>query len=310
MAEGLKMFYARHERDKSRRIPVAEIEQSDKKGLICEFCDAKIDCVKAHQRNGKNISAFLRLHKNESHRSNCGNIVKSAINALVAHSQSIEDGKPLIDNGESNFIFRMNVLIDATLTSKKAKIAMDEEINPEEKVRKRIRYQKAEKCLSDYFNTATGVARIRSKIEESTDKKSLSDLVKIVYDGKQISWNDFFYDEERYPVLFKKADKIKHPVAILITVKHQQKHVKTAKNEFYSLNGDVCVLENEDKTKDYFSPALTCNDETFFEKFQPGDEIVIVGNVRITTKPWIEGKTYKNLNFSIINKKQITRIKD
>ena len=45
--------------------------------------------------------------------------------------------------------------------------------------------------------------------------------------GKKISWNDFFYDEDRYPIFLKKTDKITHPVAILITVKEAQKHINT-----------------------------------------------------------------------------------
>lgn len=310
MAEGLKMFYARHERDKINRISVSDIDQDDRDGLICEFCNAKISWVKAHKRNGKNISAFLRLQKNEEHALDCDNVVKSALKSLVAHSRNIEDGKLLIDVEESNFIFRMNVLIDASFASRKAQIAMDEEENPEQKAHKRIQYQKTEKRLTDYFSTAGGIARIRARIEESTDRKTLEELIKIDYNGQEISWNDFFYDEDRYPILFKKADKIKHPVAILVTVKSEQKQIKREKNEFYSLNGETCILEYNDKTKDYFSPSLTCNNSNFFEKLRTQDEIIVVGKIRPTTHPWREGKTYKNLNFNIINKKQIVRLKN
>jgi hypothetical protein len=116
----------------------------------------------------------------------------------------------------------MNVLIEASADLRKASFIPEEEADPEEKARKRIRYKKTEKRLADYFNTAAGIAKIRAKIEESSDKKTLSDLVKIDYNGKKISWNDFFYDEDRYPILFKKAAKITYPVAILITVKKRE----------------------------------------------------------------------------------------
>lgn len=310
MAEGLKMFYARHERAIHTPISVAEIQESDREGLICQFCPAKISWVKAHKRNGKNISAFLRLQKNEHHASDCGNTVKSAVTTLVAHSQNIENGKLLIDANDSIFVFRMNVLIEAGTSVRKARLSLDEECTPEEKARKRVRYQKTEKRLTDYFNTAIGIAKIRARIEESRDKKALSELIKIDYNGKEISWNDFFYEEDRYPILFKNAEKIRHPVAILSTVKHQQKHIKTERSEFYSLNGEVCILENTDNTKDYFSPNLTCNDPMIFEKFHAQDELIIIGNVRTTTKTWTEKKIFKNLNFNIINNKQITRLKD
>ncbi|AFM58334.1 hypothetical protein JW319_22190 [Enterobacter cloacae subsp. cloacae] len=310
MAEGLKMFYARDARNIHSHIPVADIKESERDRLICEFCPAKISWVKAHKRNGKNISAFLRLQKNEEHTFDCKNSVKSAITSLVAHSQNIEDGKLLLEAQDSAFIFRMNVLIEASAALRKASFTPDEEADSEEKARKRIRYKKTEKRLADYFNTAAGIAKIRAKIEESSDKKTLSDLVKIDYNGKKISWNDFFYDEDRYPILFKKAEKIAHPVAILITVKQAQKHINTERGSFCSLKGELCTLEHEDKSKEFFAPGLTCNDTTFFENLGAKDEIIVIGKVRPTIKQWGEGKIFKNLNINVFNKKQITRLKD
>ncbi|MCK7417634.1 hypothetical protein L8P13_16120 [Enterobacter cloacae] len=310
MAEGLKMFYARDARNIYSHIPVADIKESERDRLICEFCPAKISWVKAHKRNGKNISAFLRLQKNEEHTFDCKNSVKSAITSLVAHSQNIEDGKLLLEAQDSAFIFRMNVLIEASAALRKASFTPDEEADSEEKARKRIRYKKTEKRLADYFNTAAGIAKIRAKIEESSDKKTLSDLVKIDYNGKKISWNDFFYDEDRYPILFKKAEKIAHPVAILITVKQAQKHINTERGSFCSLKAELCTLEHEDKSKEFFAPGLTCNDTTFFENLGAKDEIIVIGKVRPTIKQWGEGKIFKNLNINVFNKKQITRLKD
>lgn len=310
MAEGLKMFYARDARNIHSHIPVADIKESERDRLICEFCPAKISWVKAHKRNGKNISAFLRLQKNEEHTFDCKNSVKSAITSLVAHSHNIEDGKLLLEAQDSAFIFRMNVLIEASAALRKASFTPDEEADSEEKARKRIRYKKTEKRLADYFNTAAGIAKIRAKIEESSDKKTLFDLVKIDYNGKKISWNDFFYDEDRYPILFKKAAKIAHPVAILITVKKAREHINTERSNFYALKGELCTLEHEDKSKEFFAPGLTCNDTTFFENLGAKDEIIVVGKVRPTTNHWGEGKIYKNLNINIFNKKQITRLKD
>lgn len=310
MAEGLKMFYARDARNIHSHIPVADIKESERDRLICEFCPAKISWVKAHKRNGKNISAFLRLQKNEEHTFDCKNSVKSAITSLVAHSQNIEDGKLLLEAQDSAFIFRMNVLIEASAALRKASFTPDEEADSEEKARKRIRYKKTEKRLADYFNTAAGIAKIRAKIEESSDKKTLSDLVKIDYNGKKISWNDFFYDEDRYPILFKKAEKIAHPVAILITIKQAQKHINTERGSFCSLKGELCTLEHEDKSKEFFAPGLTCNDTTFFENLGAKDEIIVIGKVRPTIKQWGEGKIFKNLNINVFNKKQITRLKD
>ncbi|MBE4853449.1 hypothetical protein IM311_05145 [Enterobacter cloacae complex sp. P40RS] len=128
--------------------------------------------------------------------------------------------------------------------------------------------------------------------------------------GKKISWNDFFYDEDRYPIFLKKTDKITHPVAILITVKQAQKHINMERGSFCSLKGELCTLEHEDKSKEFFAPGLTCNDTTFFENLEAKDEIIVIGKVRPRIKQWGEGKIFKNLNINVFNKKQITRLKD
>jgi hypothetical protein len=46
----------------------------------------------------------------------------------------------------------------------------------------------------------------------------LTDLVKIQYKDSAHSWNDFYYDDDRYHVLVNKLEKsqIDHPIALVV----------------------------------------------------------------------------------------------
>ncbi|PWC12927.1 hypothetical protein [Brenneria corticis] len=305
MAEGLKMFYARHERKNKKVIQVSEIRPEDRDALLCQFCDAKITWVDSYQRMGRTIPAYLRLWPKATHGSECKNRVKSAVKALVAQSQNIEDDKSIFAEDKTGYVFRMNMLIEASSDATKARKAHDEAIDPADKERKRIQYHRAEKKLTDYFNSAAGVAKIRARIEDSADKKELGELVKIAFHKNTISWNDFFFDEERYPILFKKADKIKHPVAIALTVKS----IKKVKSDFISLKGEECHVPTGEGLKDYFSPEITTNIENMFEHINPDDELIVVGWIKSSMREW-KHITYKNITFRLSRKKQFSKINE
>lgn len=309
MAEGLKMFYARYISDKTNAIPVSDIKPEAKDGLICQYCEAKISLVSAHKRNGRQVSTYLRLQKNAKHSTDCDNMVRSAVNKFVAQSRNAEDDEPIFEEENKTIIFRMNILIKSGNAMKAALIAMNNEPDPEKKSRKRTQYQRLEKQLSSYLNSASGIAKIRARIEESSDKKLLSDLIKIDLYDQTINWNDFFYDEDRYPILFKRANKINHPIAILLTVKEPQKCVEKSDGKFYSLKGEICNVNNNDNTKNYFSPSLTSFSSSLLNTLKPQEEIIVVGYFRTSTNPWKNGITYKNLNFIINDKKQIKLLK-
>lgn len=308
MAYGLKMFSARHDSKGKLVIPVSKIVPDDRHGLLCEFCDARITWVQAHRRNEKNVAAYLRLGPNAEHAAECANQIKFATETIVSQSKSIEGKDSLFLKKNDEIVFRMNVLVDADFEVRKAKKELEETTSPEEKERKRTLYRQSKDRLSDYFNSAAGIAKIRARIEESNDKKVLSDLVKIEFNNKKISWNDFFYDEDRYPILFKKASKIKHPVAMALSVKTACELIKNNNNEFFSLKGNMCVIDgNEDGIKDYFAPALNSKKSDLLDNLYPEDELIIVGRVNVSSKPW-KHIEYKNIIFWISNKKQLTKM--
>lgn len=310
MAEGLKMFFARHEGKSKTVIAVSKIGPDDRNLLLCQFCDTKIIWVQAHKRNEKNVSAYLRLAPNALHAEKCKNQIKIAIETLVSQSLNIEDNRNIFAKNKDEFVFRMNVLVDADFEVSRAKKEFEETSNPEERERKRILYRDTKNRLTDYFNSASGIAKIRAKIDESSDKKALSEIVKIEFNNKKISWNDFFYDEDRYPVLFKKASTIKHPIAMMLTVKSAKELISKNSSEFFTLKVDVCVIKNDDsEQKNYFAPALNSSHSELLDNFHPEDELIIVGRVKASSKPW-KDIVFKNITFWISNKKQLSKINE
>ncbi|MCD2528131.1 MULTISPECIES: hypothetical protein [Providencia] len=214
MAKGLKMFFARQSKNDDQLVSISAITKDSKDGLICEYCDANVTWVDSFVRLGRTISPYLRLGPNQEHSASCKNNVRRAVEVLVAKSTNIEDTKDIFLSEQGTFIFRMNVLLEAESDFKRAKKAYEDEYDSEIRERKSREYKASERRLSNYFNSAAGIAKIWERIEESSDKKLLSELVVIEFNGKKIKWNNFFYDESRYPILYKKGDGIEHPVAI------------------------------------------------------------------------------------------------
>lgn len=311
MANGLKMFFARHKERNNKILSISLIGPEDRESLFCQFCEAKITWVQPHKRGEKNVSAYLRLGRNAAHTEGCKNLVNSAIEALVSQSKKIEASKDIFTKEKNAFIFRMNVLVDTEAEENKEKRAFEEESDPEEKERKGRRYQRTSNQLTDYFNSAAGIVKIRARIEESDDKKILSDLIKIELNKKLIDWEDFFYAENRYHILFEKAPNIKHPIAIMLTVKKAIELVPSIKNEFFTVKGDACIIDENINgfSKTHFSPAINANTKEFLQDLNPDDEIIVIGKVKVKQTSW-KHIIYKNITLWISNKKQISKLSE
>lgn len=305
MSSGLKMFFARHTAKNNQLLSVATLGPGDRDFLVCQFCKAKVAFVNTYQRSGRTVAAYLRLWPGVEHSINCKNVLKDSVKQLVADSRNTEQANDIFHAQSDGFIFRMNVLVDAEHEMRRAEKNLEEAKDPADKERKGTLYQSTQKRISDYFNSAAGIAKIRARIEDSTDKKALSEMVKIEFNKQHIQWNYFFYEEQRYPALFKKAAQLKHPVAILLTVKTAAKLIPTAKKPFFSLKGEVA----EEKQTERFAPAINTLAEELLSNFSPEDELIVVGRVQVSTKEW-QSLLYKNLTFWIAHKKQVTKISE
>lgn len=177
--------------------------------IFCDGCSTKIAYVSGHMRKTTPVAPYLKLWKNEIHENNCKFSVDGSIQLLVSESKAVEDsGKSIFElDHDGSYIFRMNVLLDAK--NEFQKIMDGYEKDQEVVLKKNINYLSNKKKLSNYFRLAAGIAKLRSLIEDSDDIELLKSKIKISYKDKKIPWNDFYYDESRYHVLFNRLIKKK-----------------------------------------------------------------------------------------------------
>ncbi|MGM3192076.1 hypothetical protein ACS25B_14370 [Dickeya dadantii subsp. dieffenbachiae] len=186
MAEGLKMFYARNEKKNKKTIHISEIKPIDRDALLCQFCDAKVTWVESYKRMGRTIPSYLRLWPKATHGEECKNRLKSSLDALVAQSKNVEDDNSIFLENNTGYVFRMNILVDASADANSARSEYNYATDANDKERKRIQYICAEKRLTDYFNSAAGIAKIRARIEDGGDRKELGELIKIAFHKKRL----------------------------------------------------------------------------------------------------------------------------
>ena len=173
----------------------------------------------------------------------------------------------------------MNILMDAQ------KVAQDlsksgKEFEASEHLSSRRNYIRSEQQLASYFRSATGIAKLRALIQESSDVEALKKIIKIQYKDSLVSWNDFYYDETRYKILFNRflKGKVSHPVAVNITLKGEVNLYKEAKYFPWSFQSYSQTVDNKGE-KRVFIPKLRLAKESFTKNISAGDTLLVIGDV-------------------------------
>jgi hypothetical protein len=171
----------------------------------------------------------------------------------------------------------------------------------------RRNYIRSEKQLASYFRSAAGIAKLRALIQESSDAEVLKKAIKIQYKDSFLSWNDFYYDETRYKILFNRLMKggISHPVALNITLKGAVKFYKEAIQFPWSIQGYSQIVENSGE-KIVFMPKLQLAREDFVKNISAGDTLLVVGNVW-AQKIKDNSSIFRNFNVSVYNQSQFKK---
>ncbi len=309
LSKGIKMEYAKKKNSRNQDFHVSELDKSDNGNLICKYCEVDIQYVSAHVRNTskKPIAAYLKLRQNCEHDDNCGYSVKGAVELLVAESDSLEDKKSIFElQGDGGYLFRMNMLVDAYATAQSG-VQSDEVFSDRNDLTIRKNYIRSEKHLASYFRSAAGIAKLRALIQDSKDIDELKRLIKIQYKDKFISWNDFYYDETRYNILFNRILKkcIPHPVALNITLKGEAKYFKDAKYFHWSFQCYSQIVTNDGK-KQIFVPSLQLAEEVFAKRISTNDTLLVIGNVW-GQEPKKESNMFRNFNIGIFHQSQLKK---
>ena len=307
MAKGLKMGAARKKDSGAEIFKINELSTSDNGNLRCEFCKAEVQYVSAYVKGASKtpVAAYLRLWQDNNHVEGCAHSIDGAIEKLVAESDAIEDNSRILKPGQArNHVFRMNILVQALGRARESSKTAGQHNNSGGGITG-INYVPSGEQLTPYFRTAAGLARIRALILESSDVELFTQLVKIQYKGCNLNWNDFYYEQPRYPVLYRRLNsgEIHHPVALKLTLKSDVIKSNTAKRFPWSFqcygestsdmsNGQVIIPRIRFAKKDF--PEILC----------PGNTVLVVG------KAWADrsmdtNSTFKNFSIAVYHNSQI-----
>lgn len=288
---------------------ISKIKKSDNGNLTCKYCGADIQYVSAHTKGSSKapVAAYLKLWQEAEHSKDCSYTVKGAVDLLVAESNSVEGVNHIFElQSDGSFIFRMNILIDAQKVAQELSNSGGT-FESSGHLSTHRNYIRSEQQLASYFRSAAGMAKIRALIQESTDIDKLKELIKIQYRDKFISWNDFYYDETRYQILYNRLVKgsVSHPVAVNLKVKGEVNYYEGAKFFPWSFQCYSQTTNNNDKKLVYI-PKLNLSKERFAKSISSGDTLLVVGNVWIK-KLKDESSIFRNFNISVFNKLQFKK---
>lgn len=307
MAKGLKMGAARKKESGAKIFKINKLSKSDNGNLRCEFCKAEVQYVSAYIKRASEtpVAAYLRLWQDNKHVKGCAHSIDGAIEKLVAESEAIEDNSRILKPGQArNYVFRMNILVQALGFARESSKAAGQRNNFGRGITG-INYVPSGQQLTSYFRTAAGLARIRALILESSDVELFTQLVKIQYKGCNLNWNDFYYEQPRYPVLYRRLNsgEIHHPVALKLTIKNDVRESKTAEQFPWSFQ---CYGEpNSDKSNgQVIIPRIRFAKEDFPGILFPGNTVLVVGNAW-ADKSTVTNNTFKNFSIAVCHNSQI-----
>ena len=301
MSKGIKMNNAyKRGLTTAAVVNIQELSKSDNGNLLCEdaCCRARVEYNSGYARQATStiVAPYLKLAKNCVHDLECKNSISGAVKGFVRNSNDIENTPDIFEDAQDgSFIFRLNFLNETKeqlnklttniLTTEYGAINLGSEL------------VEIEHKLASYCKSAAGISRLRSLIQDKSDIAEFESLIKIQYKNEKIMWKDFFYDDERYHVLYNRLSRgeIDHPVAIRVTLKV----IKNSAIEQYPISLQ-CYPEMEDKK--CYTPWVNLHKNIKAPKLNSDASYIILGHANHSEK-----NIFRNLKFIINNKQQIVK---
>jgi hypothetical protein len=287
----------------NEKVNVNEINDSEhykkkyRGNLKCFYCNAIIifkDTHLRHRRDGgfTEVKKYFSLKQHEHHSEECTYNIKKQIDILVAESTNIENIIPIFDRDNQDTTFRLNILLESLRTAENINSKSTE--NEKNAVYESTNYVLNGEVLNSYINSATGVAKLRSKIE---DDEELENEIKILFNNKNIQWNEFYFDPLSYPLINENID---YPIAMNITVKTKMNHKYKMATIFQCYSTDLEIVYNTDNV---IVPKLYIHNDNILDYIQEKEEYLIVA------KPIINiNEKFLNIELHIYNRCQIKKV--
>lgn len=303
------MEFARKKNSGDAIFHISKLQKSDNGNLGCKYCRANIQYVSAHSRGASKtpVSEYLKLWHDEEHSNGCSYSVQGAVDLLVSDSNSVENTNPIFElQYDGSYLFRMNILIDAQKVAQNLADSGNKLENSKH-LSTRRNYIRSSEQIASYFRSAAGIAKLRSLIQDSSDVEELKRLVKIQYKDVLVPWNDFYYDDTRYHVLFNRLARgsIPYPIAISAALKGKVGFSEEAKYFPWSFQCYSQIQEESDQKLVYI-PRLQLAKEKFHSSLSSGDRLLIVGSAW-ANKVKDESSIFRNFNISVFNKSQLKK---
>jgi hypothetical protein len=211
---GVKMSIAYHE-IKQRIVSVDEVSQDSslRNFLYCSNtnCRVPLTFVDSHKRRYGNKDTFVRAYFRVSgtdHVESCEFNTVGQVRIIARDSDGLMTS---IKNG--GYEFRLNIVYESLKSfreNEKTNHYLDEDNNAPRNPKKV--YSPGGK-LSSYLNTMKRVVKLRTMLENNSD---LKDLIRFKFNGKDVKWNNFYYETEKLRECYNYVlnNKIVHPICV------------------------------------------------------------------------------------------------
>ena len=216
----------------------------DGSGLTCLYCNAVLDFVHSYNRGRKTVKPFFRLNRNSRHEKSCEynreHLLKDPKRQL---------GTGIMNKPDDMYILHLQHPIDNHYGESKVSGSSGNLVD--EIVQKRG-------CNNNYIRNLSKVFSIYLKTKENPELRQKSTLQ---YNGENIAWDDFFYEEKDLKRLYNAAP-IEHPIVVYgrVTFRNRNKDkyaiIKCSEgHKTYVIHGyfqlDDTGLDNQLKNKPY-----------------------------------------------------------
>ena len=204
-----------------KEIKIEEASEDMRGNLTCHICNVELTYVKGYVKeiNEKTyyVHPYFRLKsKDNDHSLKCKYNTEGCLTVMAKDSSD-----KILENLESGkFNFRLHLISDSLRQLEKVGIKKDglEEDIPNSKSKEK-EYKKNEEKLDSYLSTMKKIMELRNALEENKDissKVTLEFYNSILKKKQKITWNNFYYEIDKYGDCYSyvKKKRPQHPICI------------------------------------------------------------------------------------------------